>query len=94
MTGGSRCGLPAGTASLVRGLLEQFEEEVDHHLEGHCPLPRRLILPTILGYDPESGSFTYDHRYGAKRPDWTYPAGVVSRSGSSSGQSHAPRKVT
>jgi NADH-quinone oxidoreductase subunit F len=74
VTGGSRCALPLGTALTIGGALGSFEVEVREHLGHSCPRPRRVHLPKLVDFDPETRRFTLDRWYRFKRADWTYVA--------------------
>lgn len=72
VTGGSRCGLPAGMAQSMNGVLSTFADEVGRHLGRACPRPRPFVLPKMVGYDARTHRFLYDGRYDGKLPDWTF----------------------
>ncbi|MGI9017940.1 MAG: NADH-ubiquinone oxidoreductase-F iron-sulfur binding region domain-containing protein [Euzebya sp.] len=60
VTGGSRCGLPAGEAAVVSSALDNFEGEFAEHVTtGGCPRPRQLQVPVLSSFDPASGQFSY-----------------------------------
>jgi NADH-quinone oxidoreductase subunit F len=71
-TDGQKCALPTGTSLLMQSLFLTFEEEFRAHAGRACPSHRGLVLPKIVDWDPEAGTFTYDEAYVRKRPDWTY----------------------
>lgn len=54
VTGGARCGLPAGAQALVSSALEHFGDEFRAHLDGGCPLPADdTRLPMLVDFDGE-----------------------------------------
>jgi NADH:ubiquinone oxidoreductase subunit F (NADH-binding) len=72
VTDAQRCALPTGETLLVQSAVHQFWTEFTEHLGRTCPRPRDLPVPKIADWDESAGTFTYDQRYRAKRPDWTY----------------------
>jgi hypothetical protein len=48
--------------------------EVREHLGRSCPRSRRVHLPKLVDFDPETHRFTLDRSYRFKRADWTYAA--------------------
>ena len=66
-----RCYLATEEQVLISSMLERFPEEFALHLEGRCSVaPRHVTVPKIV--DLDDGTVTYDQRYDAKQPDWTY----------------------
>jgi NADH-quinone oxidoreductase subunit F len=71
-TDGQKCALPTGTSLLMQSLFLSFTDEFRQHAGRPCPSPRELVLPKIVDWDEDLGSFAYDPDYARKRPDWTY----------------------
>ena len=66
-----RCYLATEEQVLISSILQHFPEEFARHLEGRCSVPaRHITVPKIV--DLDDGVVTYDDRYDAKQPDWTY----------------------
>ncbi len=60
VTDANRCGLGAGQQALAAGILERFDDDVAHHLDGGvCPSDRTISVTTIEDWDVGSGRFTY-----------------------------------
>lgn len=57
VTDANRCGLGAGQRALAAGILDQFAEEVVACLDGDCPGHRRLEVPMLTDWDPETSRF-------------------------------------
>jgi NADH-quinone oxidoreductase subunit F len=59
VTGGRRCALPSGAASLAGSAVRLFPAEFEDHLGRACPRPRELPLPKLIDLDEETGRFVY-----------------------------------
>jgi NADH:ubiquinone oxidoreductase subunit F (NADH-binding) len=60
VTDANRCGLGAGQQALARGIVEDFAEDLAHHVEGDsCPTDRLVVAPVIEHWDSEAGRFSY-----------------------------------
>jgi NADH-quinone oxidoreductase subunit F len=71
VTDQTRCYLAAEEQILISSILREFPEEFALHLEGRCSVdPRDIQVPKLL--EVAGGVATYDERYAAKQPDWTY----------------------
>lgn len=69
---GNRCFLPVAERTLISSLLADFTEDFEKATQpGYAP-QRRLDLPKLLDYDPETHAFVYDPKYYLKRPDGSY----------------------
>jgi NADH-quinone oxidoreductase subunit F len=66
-----RCYLATEEQVLISSILQRFPEEFALHLEGRCSVePRHISVPKIV--DLDQGRVSYDERFDAKQPDWTY----------------------
>jgi NADH-quinone oxidoreductase subunit F len=66
-----RCYLATEEQVLISSILQRFPEEFALHLEGRCSVePRHITVPKIV--DLDQGRVSYDERFDAKQPDWTY----------------------
>ena len=60
VTDSNRCGLGAGEAALIQGVLAHFGEHLARHVAGvECPGERTYTAPVIYDWDSEAGRFTY-----------------------------------
>lgn len=60
VTDANRCGLGAGQRALARGMLDEFPEDIGHHLDGSpCPSDRPVRISTIDDWDEVGGRFDY-----------------------------------
>ena len=73
VTDANRCFLPQAESALTRSFVVKFVDELAEHIaSGGCPRPRSIMVPKIIDFDEETGTFTYDEKLLRKRPDWTY----------------------
>jgi NADH-quinone oxidoreductase subunit F len=71
VTDANRCYLGTEERLVVGSILRAFTDEFVEHIERHaCPRPERRPMPKLL--DLANGVATYDERFWAKQPDWTY----------------------
>lgn len=75
MTGGARCGLPAGGQALVASLLEHFRDDLMAHVDGECPWPG--VSPLPLFTDWVGGRFTRRDQALVRLPATSETAGVA-----------------
>ncbi len=60
VTDANRCGLGAGQRAVAEGLLDGFQEDIAHHLDGAvCPPERAVRITTIEDWDETAGRFAY-----------------------------------
>jgi NADH:ubiquinone oxidoreductase subunit F (NADH-binding) len=60
VTDSNRCGLGAGQRAFARGILDEFADELAHHVDGDpCASSRTVVAPLIEDWDPDAGRFTY-----------------------------------
>jgi NADH:ubiquinone oxidoreductase subunit F (NADH-binding) len=60
VTDANRCGLGAGQQAFARGIIEDFAEDVAHHVDGAaCPPDRAVVAPVIEEWDAVNGRFVY-----------------------------------
>ncbi len=71
-TDGQKCALPTGESMLMQSVVQVFGDEFRSHVDGVCPLPRKLAFHKIVDWDATTGRFLYDETYASKQPDWTY----------------------
>lgn len=60
VTDANRCGLGAGQQAFARGIVEDFAEDLSHHVEGDaCPTDRLVVAPVIESWDVDAARFSY-----------------------------------
>lgn len=69
---GNRCYLPVQGSIVIPSIYDSFRHEFEAQLRDPAQLTGHVLLPKIVDFIEETGTFVLDERLRRKRPDWTY----------------------
>ena len=69
---GNRCYLPVQGATVIPALLTRYGAEFEALLERPTGSSEPFLIPKLVDFDEQTGTFQYDLAQPRKRPDWTY----------------------